>query len=354
MARLRRSDCAGVGFTRRRRGRGFEYLDADGARVDDLDTLQRIKDLRIPPAWTNVWVCPYPNGHLQAVGTDAAGRKQYLYHEEWRARRDQEKFDHMLEFAEALPKIRHQTNEDLAAEGLPRDRVLACAVRLLDRGFFRVGGEGYAEENETYGLATIRKEHVRFEDRAVVFEYVAKSHKERIQSIVDPEVYEVVRALKRRRSGGPELLAYKVGRAWRDVKSADINEYLKAISGGDYSAKDFRTWHGTVLCARALAVSREALSTNTGRKRAVSRAIQEVAHYLGNTPAVCRASYVDPRVIDRYQSGVTIAPVIQHLADEDFDEPALQVAFEEAVLDLIEGNTRSAAVEKVAPEKLSA
>jgi DNA topoisomerase IB len=352
--RLRRTDCAGPGYTRRRRGRGFEYLDADGARVEDLETLQRIKDLGIPPAWSNVWVCPFPNGHLQAVGTDAAGRKQYLYHQKWRERRDQEKFDHMLEFAGALSKIRHHTNEHLALSGMPPERVLACAVRLLDRGFFRVGGEGYAEENETYGLATIRKEHVRFEARAVVFEYVAKSHKERLQSIVDPEVYEVVRALKRRRAGGLELLAYREGRVWRDVKSADINSYLKEISGGDYSAKDFRTWHATVLCARALAVSREALSSKTGRKRAVSRAIQEVSHYLGNTPAVCRASYVDPRVIDRYESGVTIAPVMERLAEDDFDEPEIQVLFEDAVLDLIEGNTRSPVVEKVPAAKLSA
>src|SRR5687767_10650872 len=160
MPRLRRSDCAGLGFTRRKRGRGFEYLDADGSRVTDLETLQRIKDLRIPPAWTNVWICPHANGHLQAVGTDAAGRKQYLYHQAWRERRDQEKFDHMIEFAQSLPKIRHHTTEHLIQEGLGYERVLACAARLLDRGFFRVGGEGYAEENETYGLATIRKNHV--------------------------------------------------------------------------------------------------------------------------------------------------------------------------------------------------
>ncbi len=354
MHRLKRSDCAGPGYTRRRRGRGFEYLDENGDRLENLEILQRIKDLVIPPAWTDVWICPDDNGHLQAVGTDAAGRKQYLYHPKWRERRDQEKFDRMLEFAEKLRRIRHHTDQHLAHHGLRRERVLACAVRLLDRGFFRVGGEEYAEENESYGLATIRKDHVRFDGRAVVFEYVAKGAQERIQSILDPEVYEVVRALKRRRSGGPELLAYKVGRVWRDVKSADINEYLKDIAGDDYTAKDFRTWHATVLCARALAVSREALSSKTARKRAVSRAIQEVAHYLGNTPAVCRSSYVDPRVIDRYNAGVTIAPVIERLAEEDFDEPAIQVAFEEAVLDLIEGNTASPAVEKVAAEKLSA
>lgn len=338
MPRLRRVDCAGPGITRRRRGRGFEYFDEDGHRIDDLTTLQRIKDLGIPPAWTDVWICPYENGHLQAVGGDAAGRKQYLYHEEWRRRRDQEKFDHMLEFARALPKVRQLTNEALMEKRMTRERVLACAVRLLDRGFFRIGGEAYAEENETFGLATMRKEHVRCTDRMVIFEYVAKSKKERYLSLVDPPVLEVVKALRRRRSGGDELLAYKVGAEWRDVKSLDINAYLKEVSGGDYSAKDFRTWHGTVLAAVALAVSTEAFSSKTARKRAVSRAIQEAAHYLGNTPAVCRKSYVDPRVIDRYESGVTIAGMLEELGQvEAFGDPALQGTVEEAVLDLIEG-----------------
>ncbi len=343
MPRLRRVDCAGPGIARRRRGRGFEYIDQNGSRVDDLTTLQRIKDLGIPPAWADVWVCPYDNGHLQAVGIDAAGRKQYLYHEDWRRRRDQEKFDNMLEFARALPKVRHHTHEHLMEKRLSRERVLACAVRLLDRGFFRIGGEAYAEENETFGLATMLKEHVRCTDRMVVFEYVAKSKKERYLSLVDPEVLDVVKALKRRRTGGEELLAYKVGSEWRDVKSMDINTYLKEVSGGDYSAKDFRTWHGTVLASVALAVSTEAFGSKTARKRAVSRAIQEAAHYLGNTPAVCRKSYVDPRVIDLFESGVTIAGVLEELGEvEAFGDPALQGTVEEAVLDLIEGSDSSA------------
>ena len=347
MPRLKRVDCSASGITRRRRGRGFEYLDADGDRIDDLATLQRIKDLGIPPAWNDVWICPYDNGHLQAVGIDAAGRKQYLYHEEWRRRRDQEKFDHMLEFARALPKVRHVTHEHLLEKGLSRERVLACAVRLLDRGFFRIGGETYAESNETYGLATMRKEHVKLTGRMVVFEYVAKSKKERYLSMVDPDVTEVIKALKRRRTGGDELLAYKVGGEWRDVKSMDINAYLKEISGGDYSAKDFRTWHGTVLVAVALAVSYGAASSKTARKRAISRAYQEAAHYLGNTPAVCRKSYVDPRVIDRFESGVTIGGVLEALGEvEAFGEPALQGAVEDAVLDLIE-ESKSPAILKV-------
>ncbi len=346
MPRLRRSDCARPGLTRRRRGKGFEYLDGDGNRIKDLETLQRIKDLGIPPAWTDVWICPHHNGHLQAVGTDAAGRKQYLYHEAWRTRRDQEKFDKMIEFASSLTKIRHVTDQHLELDGMPKERVLACAVRLLDRGFFRIGGESYAETNETYGLATIRKDHVRLEGREVIFEYVAKSGKERIQSIVDPAVYTVVKALKARRGGGQELLAYKVGKQWRDVKSMEINLYLKEISGGDYSAKDFRTWHGTVLAAQALAVSKQAMTSETARKRAVTRAIQEVSHYLGNTPAVCRKSYVDPRVIDRYSSGWTIAPVLDKLAEDAFDEPEWRDTIEHAVLELIEEPRESVLVDK--------
>ena len=347
MPRLRRVDCGGPGITRRRRGRGFEYITAEGRRVDDLHTLQRIKDLGIPPAWTDVWICPHPNGHLQAVGVDAAGRKQYLYHEQWRRRRDQEKFDHMIEFARVLPKIRFLTNEHLEQQTLSRERVLACSARLLDRGFFRIGGESYAEENDSYGLATIRKEHVKLSRGAITFEYMAKSKKERLQSLVDPVVYDVVVSLKRRRAGGPELLAYKTGGAWRDVKSSEINQYLKEISGGDYSAKDFRTWHGTVLAAIALSVSFKTVASKTARKRAISRAVQEAAHYLGNTPAVCRKSYIDPRVIDRFEAGVTIAGVLEDLGDvEAFGEPSLQGTVEEAVLDLIEG-VSSPAIEKV-------
>jgi DNA topoisomerase IB len=333
-------------LTRRRRGKGFEYLDASGSRIKDMATLQRIKDLGIPPAWTDVWICSHPNGHLQAVGTDAAGRKQYLYHEAWRTRRDQEKFDKMIVFASALPKVRHMTDQDLDQEGMPRERVLACAVRLLDRGFFRIGGETYAESNETYGLATMKKEHVRFDGPEVVFEYIAKSGKERLQSVVDPAVHEVVAALKRRRGGGDELLAYREGKRWVDVKSMDINTYLKAIAGGDYSAKDFRTWHATVLAAQALAVSSNALTSKTARKRAVTRAIQEVSHYLGNTPAVCRKSYVDPRVIDRFESGWTIGPVIDQLGEDAFDEPSWRTTIENAVLDLIEEPRESDLVER--------
>ena len=216
----------------------------------------------------------------------------------------------MMRFARALPKLRERVDGDLeATDELTRERVLACAVRLLDRGFFRIGSEQYTVQNESYGLATMRKEHVTLdpEHRGMVFDYVAKSGKRRIQGVVDPAAFEVVAALKRRRGGGPELLAYKNGRAWADVRSPDINEYLKEATGDDFSAKDFRTWAATMLAAIGLAVSGEVAATKTGRKRAVARAVKEVSHYLGNTPAVCRASYIDPRVIDAYNGGLIIA-----------------------------------------------
>jgi DNA topoisomerase I len=350
MRRLRRSDCSGPGITRRGRGRGFEYFDEDGRRIEEAEVLERIRELGIPPAWREVWVCPYPHGHLQATGLDAAGRKQYLYHQRWRARRDAEKFDDMARFARALPDLRERVSADLEGTGLSRERVQACALRLLDRGFFRVGSEEYAAQNESYGLATMRKRHVTVEDGGVmVFDYPAKSGQRRIQAVVDVDCCEIVLALKRRRGGGDELLAYKEGRRWRDLRSEDINAYLKEATGDDFSAKDFRTWNGTVLAAVALAVSGEAAASKTGRKRAVSRAIKEVAHYLGNTPAVCRASYIDPRVFDAYSGGLVIRPVLEEATDVAEGElPIHHRAVEEAVLDLINERERSPAVERVA------
>jgi DNA topoisomerase I len=346
MARLRRVDCSRPGIERRRRGRGFEYLE-NGERIEDAEALERIRDLVIPPAWENVWICPYPMGHIQAVGTDAAGRRQYLYHRLWRERRDQEKFDEMIRFARALPRIRKITARELAEKNITRERVLAGAVRLLDRGFFRIGTEDYAEQNQTYGLATMQKRHVTLEGDGVLrFDYVAKGGKRRIQSLVDPEVYELVGALKRR-TGGPELFAYKNGKSWVDVRSDDINDFIKEISGEGFSAKDFRTWNATVIAAVAVAVSGRAAETRTARKRAITRAIQEVAHYLGNTPAVCRASYIDPRVFDRYQDGYTIGGALDRLGDVDLGQPSFQGAVEDAVLDLLE-EERTPAIEKVA------
>ena len=331
MPRLRRSDCSTPGLRRRRRGRGFEYLDADGARVDDPETLARINALAIPPAWTDVWICPDPRGHLQATGVDAAGRKQYRYHDAWRARRDRQKFEEMLEFARALPRLRRRVARDLRAVqdgGVTRERVLACAARLLDRGFFRIGSESYAEGNGSYGLATIRKEHVRLNGDDIVFDYPSKSGRRRVQAVADPDVREVVAALKRRRGGADGLLTYREGRRWVEVRSDDINEYLKASARLDtVSAKDFRTWNGTVLAAVALARREGRVSSKTARKRAITAAVREVAVFLGNTPAVARSSYIDPRVFDRFLSGWTIAPAHERG----------RAAIEKAVLDLISG-----------------
>ncbi|WP_037410143.1 DNA topoisomerase IB [Candidatus Solirubrobacter pratensis] len=338
MPRLRRSDCSGPGITRRRAGRGFVYLD-DGQRIEEAEVLTRIRELGIPPAWRDVWICPDPRGHLQATGIDAAGRKQYRYHDDWRKRRDAEKFDDMTRFARVLPALRERVETDLAAtDEVTRERVLAAAVRLLDRGFFRIGTEEYAVTNESYGLATIRKEHVTLDaDGTMVFDYPAKSGRRRIQAVVDPQVAGIIAKLKRRRGGGPELLAYRAGRRWHDLRSPDVNAYLKEATGDDFSAKDFRTWTATVLAAVALAVSGPAAKAKTSRERAIARAVKETAHYLGNTPAVCRASYIDPRVFDAYRGGLVIDRDVL-LAALDTEEGELPIhvrAIEEAVLDLL-------------------
>jgi DNA topoisomerase I len=350
--RLRRADCSGPGITRKRAGRGFAYFDEDGERVTEPEVLERIRELALPPAWGEVWICPYPNGHLQATGVDAAGRKQYRYHDAWRTRRDAQKFEDMTAFARALPRLRKQVERDLrATDDLTRERVLACAVRLLDRGFFRIGTEEYTATNESYGLATMRKEHVTVEpDGTMVFDYPAKSGKRRVQAVVDPLATEIVGALKRRRGGGPELLAHKQGRRWVDLRSADINAYLKESTGGDFSAKDFRTWSATVLAAVALAVSGPAHGSQTSRNRAITRAVRETAHYLGNTPAVCRASYIDPRIFDAFRSGLVIdREVLDAALDADPGElPIHHSDIERAVLDLVDERDAAPGVEKVA------
>ena len=351
MPRLRRSDCSAPGLRRRRHGRGFAYSDAAGRRLSDKRALARIQELAIPPAWDDVWICPDPLGHLQATGIDAAGRKQYLYHDQWRARRDQQKFDEMLDFAGRLPALRRRVDRDLRrSTGLERDRVLACATRLLDIGFFRVGSDDYADRNGSYGLATILRSHVSVDGDELRFDYPAKSGQRRVQAISDPLTREVVCALKRRRGGADaRLLAFREGRRWQELNSDDINGYLKRHLGEQFSAKDFRTWNATVLAAVALAAGEAAPATKRGRERAISGAIRGVAHYLGNTPAVCRASYIDPRVFDRYRSGWTIAGALRDVADEAvLADRAGRERVEAAVLDLLAGDSSSSALEKAA------
>ena len=322
---VRDVDPAGPGLRRRRLGRGFGYIDERGRRIADAAVIDRIRALAIPPAWTDVWICPDPRGHIQACGLDARGRRQYRYHDEWRAQQDRDKHDRMLELARALPRLRRRLRHDLTTDGLGRDRVLACAVRLLELGLFRVGGEPYVEENGSYGLATLRKRHVRAVGGELRFDYPGKGNQRRVVTIGDAQVADVVRALKRRRGGGPELLAYKDDRGrWVDVRSSDINEYVQRALGPEFSAKDFRTWTATVLAAVALAAE-EDVETERQRRKAVVRVVRRVALVLGNTPAVARGSYVDPRVIERYEGGETVGD-------------ALAVTQVDAVVDAVLGN----------------
>lgn len=336
MPRLRTVSPNSPGWTRRRSGKGFVFLDEDGQRLV-TDAALRCRQLVIPPAWNEVWICPVDNGHIQAVGTDDAGRRQYIYHQKWREQRDRSKHDRVLIVAARLPKARRKVAAHLALEGMPRERALAAAFRLLDLGFFRIGGETYAEENGSYGLATIEKKHVRIENGSVVFDYVAKSGKERLIALADQPVRDAIEVLRRRRGGGAELLAYRDGSRWRDVSSTDINGYVKEIVGDDVSAKDFRTWHGTVLAAVALAAENDRGATKTARKRAVTAAMREVSDYLGNTPTVARGSYVDPRVIDLFEDGITIPPTLRVVREDiSLGDGATHGRIEQAVLDLLQ------------------
>jgi len=340
---VREIDCNGPGIQRRRAGKGFSYREADGTRITDADVIGRIKSLAIPPAWEDVWICSDPNGHIQATGVDAKGRRQYRYHDEWRAARDREKHDRILEFAKRLPELRERVAHDIALDGMPKDRVLACAVRLLELGFFRIGGEAYAEENDTYGLATLRKHHVRVRGDLLEFDYDAKSGQRRQCQVADPEVRAVITTLRRRRSEpDAELLAYKADGAWVDIKSSDINEYVQQLVGDRFSAKDFRTWVGTVLAAVGLATG-EGGESPTARKRAVASVVKDVSAHLGNTPAVARSAYIDPRVVELFEKDETVEDV---LADVDIDgvedlEHGIPEEVEQAVLELIDRARRS-------------
>ncbi|TMM37239.1 MAG: DNA topoisomerase IB [Actinobacteria bacterium] len=317
--RLRRSDLSAPGLGRRRRGRSFSYTGTGGRPITDPETLARIRELVIPPAWTDVWISPDPRGHIQAAGTDAAGRRQYLYHDAWRRKRDREKFDHVLEVAARLPRLRRRLAADLRGDRLTADRVLAAAAKLVDLGLFRVGSDEYAKgDDATYGVTTLLPEHLRIRRTGMEFRYPAKGGVERVCSIVDDDVCRVLTQLRRRR--GSRLFRYRAGREWRELRSDDLNGYLKAASGIDMTAKDFRTWHATVLAATLLAGHDPTGTSLTRRRRTVARVMREVAEELGNTPAVAKASYVDPRIVDLYHDGVTVPLPTR------FTRPALESA----------------------------
>jgi DNA topoisomerase IB len=310
--RLRRSVVGGPGVHRVRRGRGFSYHDNDGQRVSSATTLHRIDNLVIPPAWKHVWICPYPNGHIQAVGTDAAGRRQYLYHPQWLEDRSEEKFDRVLTLSTILPDWRAELGADLRLRGLPRERVLAIGLRLLDLGYFRAGGEQYAEENNSYGIATLMGEHVTLHSGSVEFDYPAKSGVRRVLDIDDPDTVRAVRTL--RRAGHDErLLAYRNGQGFSAIHADDLNARFKQMVGEEYTVKDLRTWHGTVLAATAFADADPPVNKKVV-KRVEAAVMREVAEGLGNTPAVARSAYVDPRVTDAYRNGLTIGTSVRRSA----------------------------------------
>ncbi len=331
--RLRRSDLASPGITRRRHGKGFSYTAPDGKPLTDEPTVQRIKDLVIPPAWKKVWISPFANGHIQAVGTDVAGRRQYQYHERWQQERAEEKFDRVLEMSKALPDWRAQVAQDLGGRGLSRERVLALALHMLDRGYFRAGGEQYAEENESYGIATLLCEHVKVRGSAVVFDYPAKSGVQRTLELEDPEIARAVKALLKRDDRTERLLVCRAADGWADIHADDLNTRFKEMVGEEYSVKDLRTWHGTVRAAAAF-VDADPAASKRQVKKVEAAVMKQVSEELGNTPAVARGSYVDPRVVAGYERGMTIGSAARR-ADREADVAAGQAILEKATRTLI-------------------
>ena len=338
MARTRRVDTSAPGIRRVGRGLGFSFHEADGAPITDKDTLDRIRSLAIPPAWKDVWICPHPRGHIQATGYDDAGRKQYRYHDDWRESRDRVKFAEMEEFARALPELRASVDADLRKRKLVHPRVCGCAVRLLDLGLFRIGSERYETDNESYGLTTIKRSHVEVGKREAVFDYPSKSGQRSRHTISHPVVMPTLRALKQRTGGRrlKDFLVYQDGEEWRDMVAEDVNGHIKERSGDGFSAKDFRTWNATVLAAVTIAEIGTEAKNKAERKRAVNEAVKRTATLLNNTPAVCRSSYIDPRIFDCYDAGETIAPRLERI--ERTTEPGEfpdRERIEKAVLDLL-------------------
>jgi len=325
------------GIRRRRAGKAFRYLRPDGSPVKDQPTLHRIKALVIPPAWTDVWIANDPRGHIQATGRDAKGRKQYRYHARWRAVRDETKYERMLAFGAALPTIRERVDRDLARPGLPREKVLATVVRLLEATLIRVGNEEYARENRSYGLTTLRNRHLEIKGTELRFEFRGKSGKDHQVSVRDRRLAGVMRRLQD--LPGQELFQYvDEDGARHAIDSDDVNGYLREIAGDDFSAKDFRTWAGTVLCAVALREV-EACASETEAKRNVTQVVKQVSQQLGNTPAVCRSCYIHPAIIEAYVESHEHTPLAEalgnHLAEAAEQGDADLTKDEAAVLRLL-------------------
>src|SRR6266436_2733019 len=293
-----------VGYRRRANGNGFEYLDTEAKRIRDKQRLLRIKRLAIPPAWTNVWICPLPNGHIQATGRDARGRKQYRYHDRWREVRDENKFGRLTEFAKALPNIRRRITGDMKLNGLPREKILAAIVRLLDRTFMRIGNEEYARFNKSFGITTMRDRHVTVRGAHLLFRFRGKSGREHEVGLTDQRIAKIVSNLQD--LPGQNLFQYMNGaREVRDVTSQDVNDYLRQISEDDLTAKDFRTWAGTLLTAIGLSLQPN-FESKKQAKANIKSAVSAAAEVLGNTPAICRKCYVHPAIIEAYLSRTPI------------------------------------------------
>ena len=329
-ARLRYVSDTRPGIRRKRAGTGFSYKWPDGSLVHDAETLRRIKALAIPPAWTDVWICPIPNGHLQATGRDAKGRKQYRYHSRWREMRDETKYARMIAFGEALPQIRKRVTHDLALPDLPRDKILATVVRLLETTLIRIGNEEYAKTNRSYGLTTLRNRHVDVSGATIRFQFRGKSGIAHTIDINDRRLARIVAHCKE--LPGAELFQYVDNDGVRQsVDSGDVNAYLRDITEQDFTAKDFRTWAGTVLAALALS-EMEAVDSETQAKKNVVQAIERVAERLGNTPSVCRKCYVHPAVLDGYREGTMLEALKQRAEYEIVDTLAGLKPEEAAVL----------------------
>ena len=328
-AGLRYVNDSGPGLTRKRSGKGYAYFDADGKKVRDGATLKRIKALVIPPAWSDVWIAPHPEGHIQATGRDAKGRKQYRYHPRWRCVRDETKYGRMMAFGQTLPRIRTRVEADLNRPGLPREKVLATVVRLLETTLIRVGNEEYARVNRSFGLTTMLDRHVDVSKKAVRFGFRGKSG---VHHTIDLNDCRLARVVKRCRDlPGQELFQYlDDDGVTHAVDSADVNDYLRAITGADFTAKDFRTWAGTVLAALALREF-EAFDTQTQAKKNVVRAIEAVAERLGNTPTVCRKCYVHPEIIDAYLDG-SMLETLKQVAEQEMAESLADLPPEEAAV----------------------
>jgi DNA topoisomerase-1 len=317
------------GIRRRRAGRGFTYIGPDGKRITDDARLAWIRSLAIPPAWTDVWICPSRLGHLQATGRDARGRKQYRYHPGWRAQRDEAKYDRVIAFGKALPRIRRRVDRDLRRKGLPKERVLAAIVRLLEQTGMRVGNEEYARDNRSFGLTTLRDRHAQVGGERIRLRFVGKGAKVSEVEISDPRLARIVSRCQD--LPGQELFQYLDDDGdVRSVGSTDVNEYLREISGRDFTAKDFRTWAGTVLAAVALA-ELDPVSSDAQGKRSVARAIERVAEGLGNTSAVSRKAYVHPSVIDAYLDGETLRR-LSTAATQLADDPMPDLSAREAAV----------------------